>query len=189
MIFDARKALPQSPPDHPYIREGVCMVGIAPRMSFGSGTHETTHMVVSVLANLDLKGKRVLDCGCGTGILGITALKLGAKEAVGYDIDEWCIENAHENAALNRIRDFHVFHGDSSVLSHVSGMFDVVVANINRNIILQDMKLWREVMSSDGVMVLSGFYEEDIEAVVQGMKNLPIISPGKEKIEILSTIL
>lgn len=163
LIFDARKPIPS----HPVAPTPSCMVGIAPRMSFGSGTHETTHMVVSVLAGMDLKGKRVLDCGCGTGILAITAMKLGAKEAVGYDIDEWCVENAHENAELNRVSDFHVFHGDSSVLSHVSGIFDIVVANINRNIILQDMEKWREVMTADGTMVLSGFYEDDIESLVQ----------------------
>lgn len=138
-------------------------IGIRARNAFGTGTHETTRMMLRNILNLDVKGKRVLDCGCGTGILGIAALKCGASEAVAYDIDEWSVENTSYNSMLNGVGDsLSVYEGNASVISHISGMFDVVMANINRNILLEDMPVFKDVMSPGAALLLSGFYEEDV---------------------------
>lgn len=140
-------------------------IGIEAKQAFGTGTHETTQMMVSTLLSMDLKGKNVLDCGCGTGILGIVAKKLGANKVVGYDIDDWSVRNAQHNAELNGV-EIEVLEGDKRVLSHVSGVFNVVLANINRNILLADMPAICDVMDSDPKLVISGFYEEDIPALL-----------------------
>lgn len=143
-------------------------IGIQARNAFGTGNHETTRMVVSALLSLPLIGRRVLDCGCGTGILGITALKCGAEEVVAYDIDEFSSENAKHNAVLNGVGDsMEVLLGNAGVLTHVEGLFDVVLANINRNILLEDMESFRDVMAQGATLVLSGFYEEDAPMLLQ----------------------
>ena len=159
IIYDAKQGLDVTRISH----EGstpLC-VGIEAVQAFGSGTHETTQMIVSSLLDMELKGKRVLDCGCGTGILGIVAAKLGAAEVVGYDIDDWSVRNAHHNAELNGV-EMDIFEGDRHVLTHVSGLFDVILANINRNVLLADMESFVSVLAHNGLMVLSGFYATDI---------------------------
>ena len=138
-------------------------IEIDAHLAFGTGTHETTRMMVSQLMSLDLADKRVLDCGTGTGILGIAALKLGAHEAVGYDIDEWSADNARHNAVINMVdSQFTSLLGDASILKEVNGVFDVVLANINRNILLNDMEAFVEKMAPHSTLLLSGFYEQDI---------------------------
>lgn len=138
-------------------------IEIDAHLAFGTGTHETTRMMVGQLMSLDLTDKRVLDCGTGTGILGIAALKLGAREAVGYDIDEWSADNARHNAVINMVdSQFTSLLGDASILKEVSGQFDVVLANINRNILLNDMEAFVGKMASHSTLLLSGFYEQDI---------------------------
>lgn len=138
-------------------------IGIRARNAFGTGTHETTRMMISSVLSLPVEGKRVLDCGCGTGILGIAALKCRASEVVAYDVDEWSSENTRYNAMLNGVSDrLTVYEGDSAVLSHVSGVFDYVLANINRNILLEDMSVFESVMASDATLVISGFYAQDV---------------------------
>ena len=124
-------------------------------------------MIISQLLQMPVKTKRVLDCGTGTGILGLTASKLGAKEVVGYDIVEWSVENAKHNAVLNGVDNMEVLFGNCNVLNHVSGVFDVVMANINRNILLSDMRLFRSVMNIGGTLILSGFYEEDVPVLLE----------------------
>lgn len=140
----------------------IISIEIDAHLAFGTGTHETTRMICSTLLDMDLKGKRVLDCGCGTGILGICALKLGAQECVGYDIDEWSADNTRHNAVINHVDD-HLTSlcGDSSILDTVNGKFDLVLANINRNILLQDMPRFVNMMSPGATLILSGFYETD----------------------------
>lgn len=157
-------------------------IGIETRMAFGTGTHSTTRLVVATLLKLDLKDKRVLDCGCGTGILGIVASKCGAKEVVGYDIDEWSVENSLHNATLNQVENMEVLQGDSRVLSHVSGVFNVIVANINRNVLLADMGHFCDVMASNGVLILSGFYDADCPQLIgEATKHgLQLISTSSE---------
>lgn len=164
-IYDARHD------DGNGIASGIS-IGIETKQAFGTGTHETTRMIVSTLLNLDLKGKRVLDCGCGTGILGIAASKLGASEVVGYDIDEWSSENAIHNAELNGVGNMKVMLGDASVLKSVEGKFDVVLANINRNILLADMPAFVSVMADDTLLILSGFYASDVDLLIEKASSL-----------------
>lgn len=164
-IYDARHD------DGNGIASGIS-IGIETKQAFGTGTHETTRMIVSTLLNIDLKGKRVLDCGCGTGILGIAASKLGASEVVGYDIDEWSSENAIHNAELNGVDNMKVMLGDASVLKSVEGKFDVVLANINRNILLADMPAFVSVMADDSLLILSGFYASDVDLLIEKASSL-----------------
>lgn len=164
-IYDARHD------DGNGIASGIS-IGIETKQAFGTGTHETTRMIVSTLLNIDLKGKRVLDCGCGTGILGIAASKLGASEVVGYDIDEWSSENAIHNAELNGVGNMKVMLGDASVLKSGEGKFDVVLANINRNILLADMPAFVSVMADDSLLILSGFYASDVDLLIEKASSL-----------------
>ena len=148
-------------------------IGIQARNAFGTGNHETTRMIVSTLLELPLTGRRVLDCGCGTGILGITAVKCGAASVVAYDIDEFSSDNARHNAVLNGVGEqIDVLLGNANVLSHVEGIFDVVLANINRNVLLQDMETFHNVMASGASLVLSGFYTEDAPMLLQKAETL-----------------
>ena len=138
------------------------MIEIDAKLAFGTGTHETTRMICTALFGLRPHG-RILDCGTGTGILSICALKLGAREAIGYDIDEWSVDNARHNAVINHVDDrFTSLLGDATLLNKVEGVFDLVLANINRNILLADMPLFRQKMAPGGRLILSGFYTTDI---------------------------
>lgn len=154
-------------------QEAAIMIEIDAHLAFGTGTHETTQMVCATLLDHNLKGKRVLDCGCGTGILSICALKLGAAQATGYDIDEWSVDNTRHNAVINQVDDrLEVLHGDCSILNKVEGVFDVVVANINRNILLNDMPAIKKKMAPKAILILSGFYTADIPLLAEKAKEL-----------------
>ena len=147
-------------------------IEIDAKLAFGTGTHETTRMICATLFELVSKG-RVLDCGTGTGILSICALKLGAREAVGYDIDEWSVDNARHNAVINLVDNrFSSLLGDASILNKVEGNFDVVMANINRNILLTDMPMFREKMAPGAKLILSGFYTEDAPLLIEKANTL-----------------
>ncbi|MBQ8463808.1 MAG: 50S ribosomal protein L11 methyltransferase [Prevotella sp.] len=162
IVHDGRH-VPASVPNVPISIE------IDARLAFGTGTHETTRMMLQALLDLPLQGARVLDCGTGTGILAIGALKMGAKEAVAYDIDEWSADNARHNAVINRVDSrLTVLLGDASLLyKEVEGEFDVVVANINRNILLADMPAFRRRMKPGATLLLSGFYRSDIPMLAE----------------------
>ncbi len=137
-------------------------IEIDAHLAFGTGTHETTRMICATLLEQDIKGKRVLDCGCGTGILAICALKLGAQTALGYDIDEWSADNTRHNAVINLVDDKLESHcGDATLLDSIDRRFDIVLANINRNILLQDMERFVSVMAEKATLILSGFYRDD----------------------------
>lgn len=136
---------------------------IEPKMSFGTGHHETTHMMVQQLLDLDLKDKKVLDMGCGTGILAIFAEMRGAQAIDAIDIDTWCYENSLENVERNNCKHITVYEGDASLLTHKK--YDVIIANINRNILLNDMKTYMNSLKEDGVILFSGFYQEDIPII------------------------
>lgn len=174
LIYDAKhpELHPTTSPDH-------IEIGIEAKLAFGTGNHETTRMIVSTLLNNNLYQKRVLDCGCGTGILGIVAAKLGASEVVGYDIDEWSVDNAKHNAKLNGIDNMEVYFGNSSVINHIRGVFDIILANINRNILLNDMKTFRSVLNEGGLLILSGFYEEDVPTLLAKAHELGLQEIGK----------
>ena len=136
---------------------------IEPKMSFGTGHHETTHLMVQHLRAMNLEEKQVLDMGCGTGILAIFAEMKGAKAVDAIDIDNWCYENSIENDERNNCKVFSVFEGDSSLLKPKS--YDLIIANINRNILLSDMTVYAASLKENGVLLLSGFYTEDIEMI------------------------
>ena len=141
-------------------------IEIDAKLAFGTGTHETTRMICTQLLKL-AKG-RVLDCGTGTGILSICALKLGATEAVGYDIDEWSVDNARHNAVINRVDDrFTSLLGDAKILENIDEKFDIVLANINRNILLADMPMFVSKMHEGSLLILSGFYSDDCEILIE----------------------
>ncbi len=136
---------------------------IEPKMSFGTGHHQTTHMMVKHLINLDLKDKKVLDMGCGTGVLAIFAEMKGAKPLDAIDIDNWCYLNSVENAERNNCTNISVYEGDASLL--VNKKYDVIIANINRNILLNDIKTYTNCLNKNGILLLSGFYQEDIPII------------------------
>lgn len=150
--------------------DGVMRIFIEARNAFGTGTHQTTRMILRRLLSMDVQGKSVLDCGCGTGILGITASRLGANPVLGYDIDEWSADNAQHNAALNGVENMSVMLGDASVLDNVAECFDVVIANINRNILIADMSAFRAHMKQGAQLILSGFYEADVPMIEAAAK-------------------
>lgn len=136
---------------------------IEPKMSFGTGHHETTHMMVQHLLKLDLSDKKVLDMGCGTGILAIFAGMKGAKPIDAIDIDNWCYLNTLENIERNNCLNISVFEGDASLL--INKKYDVVIANINRNILLHDMQTYTNCLNDSGTLLLSGFYQDDIPVI------------------------
>ena len=136
---------------------------IEPKMSFGTGHHETTHMMVQQLINLDLTNKKVLDMGCGTGILAIFSEMKGAKPIDAIDIDNWCYENSIENVERNNCHHISVFEGDATLLKDKK--YDVIIANINRNILLNDMEAYMGCLNTEGVILFSGFYKEDIPII------------------------
>ncbi|MDC1237870.1 50S ribosomal protein L11 methyltransferase [Polaribacter sp.] len=136
---------------------------IEPKMSFGTGHHETTHMMVQHLLQLDLENKKVLDMGCGTGILAIFAEMKGAKPLDAIDIDNWCYENSIENVTRNNCENISIYEGDATLL--VDKKYDVIIANINRNILLMDMKVYTNCLEAGGILLLSGFYEQDIPVI------------------------
>ncbi len=145
---------------------------ITPRLAFGTGSHETTRLILRTLAQLDLAGKHVIDAGTGTGILSIMAVKQGAESVFAYDIDEWSVENTKDNLLLNHIyNNVEVEVGDSSVLEGQEKA-DLLIANINRNILLQDLPRFAKAVKEKGQMILSGFYLEDIRTLVEAASKL-----------------
>ena len=137
---------------------------INPQMAFGTGHHETTSLIIGELLDNDLQGKSVLDMGCGTSILAILARMRGASHCTAVDIDDWCVRNSLENIELNHLDGIDVYQGDASSLAD-KGPFDVVIANINRNILLADMKHYIARMNAGATLLMSGFYTDDIAAI------------------------
>ena len=138
---------------------------IDPKMSFGTGHHETTRLMIENMLETDFKNKRVLDMGAGTGILSILAKQLGAKEITAVDIDEWAYENMLENFALNKIKNIKALLGGKEVLN-AAGKFDIILANINLNILQDGMKAYAKALKPGGEMILSGFLEKDMENLI-----------------------
>lgn len=136
---------------------------IEPKMSFGTGHHETTHMMIQQLLNMDLTGMKTLDMGCGTAILAILAEMKGAKPIDAIDIDNWCYLNSIENVQRNNCHGISVYEGDAGLLA--GKKYDLIIANINRNILLHDMQQYADCLNMGGILLLSGFYTEDIPAI------------------------
>ncbi len=154
IILDAGRGVQDEP-------DGMLPIYIRARQAFGTGTHQTTRMMLSLLLRqMATTAGAVLDCGCGTGILAIAASLLGASAVTAYDVDEWSVENTRHNARLNGA-ELSVLHGDASVLSTLTQRFSVVMANINRNILLADLPTFAAHLAEGGTLLLSGFYESD----------------------------
>ena len=136
---------------------------IEPKMSFGTGHHETTHMMIQHIMANDFQGKSVLDMGCGTAVLAILAEMKGANPIDAIDIDNWCYLNSIENAQRNNCKNINVYEGDASLL--VDKKYDVIIANINRNILLKDISIYSKCLNQNGALFLSGFYDNDIPTI------------------------
>lgn len=173
---DDGKAIWVRAPFHPHRTDVNYELIIEPKMSFGTAHHPTTYMMLSYVAELDMVGKRVLDMGCGTAVLAILAKMRGASYVEGVDIDERAFNNARENAASNGV-EISLKLGDATTLS---GNFDIIIANINRNILLADMDRYAAVLNAGGTLLLSGFYEADEKALVAKANELGMTLSGKK---------
>ena len=149
---------------------------IDPKMSFGTGHHETTSLMVAAILKMELAGKTVLDMGCGTAVLAILAAKRGAGKVTAIDIDTWCVENSVENIRKNQVSDIDVMLGDAALLA--GKKYNIIIANINRNILLNDMKMYAACMDDGDTLYMSGFYVADIPAIEEEAKkhNLSLVS-------------
>ena len=136
---------------------------IEPKMSFGTGHHETTYMMIQHILKNDFKNKSVLDMGCGTGVLAILCEKVGANELDAIDIDNWCYVNSLENVERNNCEKVSVYEGDVKLLD--GNNYDIIIANINRNILLVDIPRYTKCLNKNGTLFLSGFYKEDIQMI------------------------
>ena len=136
---------------------------IEPKMSFGTGHHETTYMMIQHILKNDFKNKSVLDMGCGTGVLAILAEKVGANELDAIDIDNWSYVNSLENVERNNCEKVSVYEGDVKLLD--GNNYDIIIANINRNILLADIPRYTKCLNKNGTLFLSGFYKEDIQMI------------------------
>ncbi len=154
---------------------------IEPKMSFGTGHHETTFMMLQHMLETDCKDKKVLDMGCGTAVLAILAGMRGATEIDAIDIDTWCVENSEENALRNDQGSINVMLGGAEVIPN-DAAYDMIIANINRNILLQDMATYVNNLTKGGVLFLSGFYKEDLPIITESCNNLGLkFVQNKEK--------
>ncbi|MHC5201185.1 50S ribosomal protein L11 methyltransferase [Myroides sp. LJL119] len=149
-------------------------VVIEPKMSFGTGHHETTYMMIKQILNNNFVDKTVLDMGCGTSILGILASMCGARAVTAIDIDSWCCENSLENATRNNCDNIQVKHGDAALIES-QPTYDIILANINRNILLNDMHLYVKALKDQGEIYFSGFYTQDIQSIDQAAKLLGLV--------------
>ena len=143
---------------------------VTPKMSFGTGHHETTFLVMNEMFRIDFTDKSVLDMGSGTGVLAILAAKLGATSLIGIDFDEWAYENAVENAEINAISTISFINGDANEIRDAK--FDIILANINRNIILQDIATYVKAMNTKSEIIFSGFLKEDIPLILEKSEQL-----------------
>ena len=145
--------------------------------------HTVGNLLLTVISNLAIANYHVAGIGVDNDetLLGIAAAKLGAGNVVAYDIDDWSVNNARHNAEINAIGNISVYHGDSNVLNHISGVFDIVMANINRNILLNDMPTFKSVMTTGSLLILSGFYQSDIPVLLDKAKELGLEEYGRKQ--------
>jgi ribosomal protein L11 methyltransferase len=148
---------------HPEFPNIKYQITIDPKMAFGTGHHETTNLVVKEILEMEFKGKKVADLGCGTGILAILAALIGAEDITAIDIDEWSYQNTIENIELNQCNFIKVMIGDVSVLKNEK--FDIIFANINKNVLLDEMSHYAGCMHNGSILLLSGFYQTDFEDI------------------------
>ncbi len=147
-------------PFHPKDKGFKINVEIQPQMSFGTGHHQTTYLLCKAMLEIDFQEKKVLDVGTGTGVLGILASKLGAKTVLGTDIDRGAVDNAIENCRRNKVNNFNVLKGDIHVVPN--DFYDVILANINKNVLLRHLEKYAALIEKNGILLLSGFFQTDI---------------------------
>ena len=160
---------------HTNVPEAEYNVRINPQMSFGTGHHQTTAQMIGRILDDEMEGLEVLDMGCGTSILAILARMRGAKHCVAVDFDEWCVKNSIENIAINGLDGIDVYHGDASVLAPFANTFDLVIANINRNILLADLEHYVRTMRPGAHIYMSGFYTEDVAILRAHAESLGLV--------------
>lgn len=148
---------------HKVEKEYKYEIVIDPKMAFGTGHHQTTFLMIQKMLKQNFINKTVLDMGCGTAVLAILASKTGASDVIAIDYDEWAYENAKENIYLNHIDNIRVKHGTVELIE--GKQFDVILANINRNILLQDIQHYEKTLKKDGILIMSGFYNSDVKAI------------------------
>ncbi len=164
---------------HEAFKDELIELVINPKMSFGTGHHATTFLALQMLSTLDLKDKRCLDMGTGTGILAIYAIKRGAKYVLAIDNDEWSVENSLENITINEVsKQIDGLLGDAHHIAEELP-FHIVIANINRNILLHDMELYVAKIKPKGALIISGFYTQDVEILLEKAKTLNLIETNR----------
>jgi ribosomal protein L11 methyltransferase len=161
---------------------------ITPKMSFGTGHHQTTHLMLSNQLKVDHKGKRVMDAGCGTAILSVMASKVGAREVEAFDIDEWSVINGKENAEVNDAPNIHIQQGSIGDLKF-RGSFDIVLANINKNVLLAEMEQYAEHLKPGGSLLISGFYMNDIPDLIVLAEKLGMSEIRRSEMETWACVL
>jgi len=164
-------------PFHKTNRDIKYEILVDPKMSFGTAHHETTSLMIEMMLDEKLSGKKVLDMGCGTGILAILAEMLGARKIDAIDFDEWAYENATENVAKNKCKNIHVQLGDASTIKTVE--YNYIFANINRNVLLQDISVYATRLVKNGILLLSGFYTEDLLLIESSAREYNLILDHK----------
>ncbi|MEQ8358970.1 MAG: 50S ribosomal protein L11 methyltransferase [Cytophagales bacterium] len=159
-------------PFHPASDKFAIEIIIEPKMSFGTGHHATTYQMAQLMLQKQLQGQYVLDAGCGTGLLSILAEKLGAKKVSGFDVEDWAFNNSLENLKLNKCTKTNVFKGDAQKLPYDQKDYDLILANITKNILKEDIPVYLNCLRPGGTLMISGFFEEDIQEMVYFSKNL-----------------
>ncbi|MEJ7643281.1 MAG: 50S ribosomal protein L11 methyltransferase [Chryseolinea sp.] len=155
---------------------------ITPKMSFGTGHHQTTYLMIKNQMDIDHRNKQVMDAGCGTAILSVMASMLGAKKIEAFDIDEWSITNSMDNIALNHCTNIHHQHGKLSEL-HFLEPFDIILANINKNVLLDEIKLYSDHLVPEGELLMSGFYTHDIADLAKAAERYGLFEKRRDERE------
>jgi len=177
-----RAAFHEPSPSHTY------EIVITPKMSFGTGHHQTTYLMIKNQMGMDFSGKRVMDAGCGTAILSIMAMKLGAREAEAFDIDEWSVINGKENIDVNHCSNINLQQGTIRQVA-LSGKFDIILANINKNVLLDEIKLYQQYLTPGGQLLLSGFYTHDIADLLAEAKPYGLTEVRRDERETWAALL
>ena len=173
---------------HKIDKEYPYVITITPKMSFGTGHHQTTYLMVKAQMDIDHQDKRVMDAGCGTAILSIMASKRGAKEVVAFDIDEWSVVNGQENIEVNNCNNISLQQGKLSEVN-ITGTFDIVLANINKNVLLDEIKLYQEYLVPGGLLLLSGFYTQDIPDLLKEASTYNLKEVSRDERETWASLL
>jgi ribosomal protein L11 methyltransferase len=161
---------------------------ITPKMSFGTGHHQTTYLMLKTMMEMEYMDKRVMDAGCGTAILSIMASKLGAREVEAFDIDGWSVENGNENAAVNQCKNIRIRQGSISEVD-LSGKFDIILANINKNVLLQELHIYASFLKAGGLLLISGFLSLDIPDLLGEAHRHDFKEAGRDERETWASLL